>query len=188
MVGQQHPVVVMDKGQDALGYLRGGGQGVGGYRNGTQPADHLSEVGHVQGAAAGGKGGGGGRVGVDHSAHVGPGGVDRPVHGGLGRGMTVPLQDPALSVAHHQHFRGDAALAHSRRGDEEPAVLQAQREVSVVAGHIAPLVEEVAGLTQLGFGKGQGAGCALARYVTAHRKILLGARRPAYWSSSSCWW
>lgn len=188
VVGQQYPVVVMDKEQDTFRHLRGGGQGVGGHRDGAQTADHLGEVGDLQGTAAGGKGGGSSRVGVDHRAHVGTGGIDCPVHGGLGGGMAVALQDPALSIAHHQHLRGDAALAHPRGGDEEPAVLQAQGEVPVVACHIAPLVEEVTGLTQLGFGKGQGAGCALARYVTAHRKILLGARRPAYWSSSSCWW
>ena len=170
------------KGADALGHLPGGGHGKGGHRHLPQAAHRLGEIGLLQWRAPDGEGGGHGGMGVDHRPGVGPLPIDQQVHGRLGGRVALPGVHPALQIAHHQHVRLQAAFAHPGGGDEDAVLPQAERQVAVVAHHIAPLVEELCRTAQL---------LPQYKFCMAHilyTKISLGARRPAYWSSSSCWW
>ena len=113
---------------------------------------------------------------------VGPLPIDQQVHGRLGGRVARPGEYPALQIAHHQHVRLQAAFAHPGGGDEDAVLPQVEGQVAVVAHHIAPLVEELCPTAQL---------LPQYKFCMVHilyTKISLGARRPAYWSSSSCWW
>ncbi|MEZ4583276.1 MAG: hypothetical protein R3A10_16850 [Caldilineaceae bacterium] len=83
-----------------------------------------------------GEGIGVGRVAVDHRHDVRPLTEEIDVHGRLARGPARPFDDAAVRVDKHDILRGDAALVHLRRRDEDDALLQLPREVAAIPRHI----------------------------------------------------
>ena len=148
VVGQQHGTVALpDQGSQMVGQRLGARAAVLGHRHHrAQHHDALPQNRVVDGLAGAGESSGRWRVGMAHTAHIGPLPVDAQVHLGLGGRLIARrgLQQAAVQVTYQQHLRGQVSLAHPGGGDQDVPVGKPHGQVAVVGGHPAPLPQLVA--------------------------------------------